>query len=188
MENQNIYFDTIRIENAVNTDGRLDIEGMACHFLQENLNGEVVDAKSFESFFTLYNSKKLRPRLNYNHTDQLLGAIDSLETRNDGLWMKAHLNTNIAVVRDTIAPCIMAGDINGLSTEGFVAGGYDSIVENKDGSYYVRDFMLTGVSVVSTPADWDATFTLANFIEKFAKARGDEAAKALESRRLIYIM
>lgn len=183
-----IFFDTVVIENAVNSDNRLDIEGYACHFLQENLNREVVDASSFDDFFGLYNSGKLKPRLNYNHSDTLVGGIDGLEVRERGLYMRAHLNTDIAIVRDMIAPCVLAGDINGFSTEGFVTNGYDDIVTHKDGSYFVKSFMLTGVSVVSTPADWDATFSVRNYFEKFAKASEEEAAKDLKSRRLIYIL
>lgn len=188
MEQNKIFFDRVSIENAVSTEDRLDIEGYACHFLQENLNREIVDASSFDAFFTLYNAKKLVPRLNYNHSDTLVGGIDSLEVRDRGVWMKAHLNNNIAIVRDMIAPCVLAGDISGLSTEGFVTNGYEDIVTHKDGSYFVKSFMLTGVSVVSTPADWDAQFSVANFFQKFASTSEEEAQKNLKSNTWIYFM
>ena len=188
MEQQKIYFGTIKIENAVNADDMLRLEGFCCHFNTRNLNDEIVTPSSFDKFFTLYNEKKLKPNLNYNHTDTIVGGIDTIESRDKGLWMTAHLNNNVAIVRDMLTPNILSGDINGFSTEGFVAGGYDGIISHDDGSYTVKDFLLTGVAVVSNPADWDATFSVKNFIENFAKAREEEAAKALESKRLLYFI
>lgn len=155
---------TFKIENALADDEKLVINGYCAHFGVKNLNQEMVDANSFKEFFSLYNDGKLTPALNYNHTDTIIGGIDSIESRDDGLYLTAHLNKNVPIC-DMLIPNIMAGDVSGLSTEGFVRGGVDGVDFLDDGSYYVRDFMLTAVAVVSTPADFDAKFTVRNYLD-----------------------
>lgn len=159
-----IYNPEFKIENAVADDNLLKIEGYFCHFNKMNLNGEVVDENSFKEFFKMYGEKKIQPALNFNHTDSLIGGIDNVTSKGDGLWLNAHLNRNVALVRDMIEPCIMAGDLNSFSSEGYIAGGWDGITELKDGGYYVKNFMLTAVAVVAVPADPDAKFSLQNFL------------------------
>lgn len=164
-----IYLNGLGITKVTNTENFANIEGFAAHFGQANLNMEIVNAESFNDFFELYNSKKLVPRLNYEHTEQLLGGIDSLEIKENGLYMKAHLNRNVKMVADTILPLIESGDLNSFSTEGFI--NYNDIVEHEDGSYYVKSFMLTGVSIVSCPADPDAKFSLNSFISEYIEKK-----------------
>jgi len=84
----------------------------------------------------------------------------------EGLSMQAHLNKDVALVRDTIWPLIESGDIDSVSTEGFIDNGWNGIIENEDGSYYVKDFILLGVALVANPADWDAKFTFKNFLDE----------------------
>lgn len=156
-----------KIENASSEDGFLKIEGYCAHYNKMNLNDEVVDAKSFDTFFSLYNSHQVTPHLTWEHTDQVIGGIDEIVSKNNGLWLSAHLNSNVKIVSDMIAPNVLAGDIDKLSTEGYIMNGIDGIVQNDDGSYYVKDFLLTAVSVVRTPADPAAQFTVKNFIEEW---------------------
>jgi len=160
-----------KIENASAEDGFLHIEGYAAHYNKKNLNEELVDNRSFDYFFSLYNSNELKPKLTWEHTDQVIGGIDNIVSKKEGLWISARLNYNVKIVEEMIAPNIIAGDIDSFSTEGFVRNGYDGIIENKDGSYYVKDFILTAVSVVRTPADSAAVFSVANYIKEFASKK-----------------
>ena len=175
-----IFINNLKIENAVETDSLLNIEGYCCHFNRANLNQEVVDAHSFDTFFDMYVEGKLNPKLNYNHdSNYIIGGIDDFDVKKDGLYMKAHINKNVAICRDMIIPNILSGDLNTFSTEGYIKDGYSGIVENEDGSYYVKDFLLTAVGVVPTPADWDAKFTLTNFINEY-KTHKEEEKKEIE--------
>lgn len=164
-----------KIENAAVDGDVLRIGGYACHYDVTNLNSERVNAKSFDSFFCLYNEGKLKPRLNWEHTDTVIGGIDEIVSKENGLWINCHLNQGVKIVSDMIAPNILSGDLDSFSTEGYILNGYNGIVENaEDDSYYVKDFILTAVSIVRTPADWDAVFTVQNFIDEFKanKPRG----------------
>lgn len=155
------------ISNTQETTNRLEIEGYACHFNTTNLNHERVDEKSFTKFLGMFNNGEIIPKLNYNHTTEYIGGITNFNTDNTGLKIRAYLNKEVAIVRDMLLPNILDGNINQFSTEGFVENGYNGIVEFDDGSYYVKDFILTDVAIVAHPADPKATFTLANFIEEY---------------------
>lgn len=168
MENR-IYLNGLDIKKVSNTENFVNIEGFAAHFGKANLNREIVNADSFNDFFELYKDGKLKPRLNYEHTEQLLGGIDNLEIKDNGLYMTAHLNKNVKIVSDTILPLIESGDLNSFSTEGYID--WNDIVEKEDGSYYVKSFMLTGVSIVSCPADPDAKFSLNSFISEYIEKK-----------------
>ena len=161
-----IFINGIKIENAVNKDNIISIEGYCCHFGRPNLNNECVDANSFKKFFDMYENGIIKPNLNYNHSDRLIGGIDDIASMDEGLYMQAHLNKDVALVRDTIWPLIESGDIDSVSTEGFIDNGWNGIIENEDGSYYVKDFILLGVALVANPADWDAKFTFKNFLDE----------------------
>lgn len=171
MEENKLYlYNQFAINNVQEDDNIIKVDGYCCHYNKINLNNEMVDEKSFDAFFELYNANKLKPNLNYNHTEQLIGGIDSITSMKDGLFMQAHINKDVAIVRDMIAPLIMSGDINSFSTEGWILNGYDGIVElNEGNAYYVKDFMLMGVAVVANPADWDAKFSIANYIKDLKK-------------------
>lgn len=160
-----LIYNTFRIENAVTEDEQLVINGMCAHYNVPNLNSEIVDESSFNYFFNLYNEGKIKPALNYNHTDTIIGGIDVIESRKDGLWMQAHLNGNVAICRDMIIPSVLSGDLDSFSTEGYIHGGTDGIVFNDDETYFVKDFLLTAVAVVPTPADYNAKFSIKNYLE-----------------------
>lgn len=162
-----IFLNGLKIENAKNKENIIEIEGWACHFNRANLNKEIVDEKSFDKFFDMYKNGVLKPNLNYNHSDQLIGGIDDIVAMNEGLFMQAHLNKDVALVRDTIWPLIESDDLNSFSTEGYIDNGWKGIVENDDDTYYVKDFILLGVAIVANPADWDAKFTLKNYIDEY---------------------
>lgn len=174
-----IFINGIKIENAVNKDNIIEIEGYCCHYNKTNLNNERVDANSFKKFFEMYENGIVRPNLNYNHdSNKLIGGIDDIASMDEGLYMQAHLNKDVALVRDTIWPLIQSGDIDSVSTEGVIENGWKGIIENEDGSYYVKDFILLGVALVANPADWDAKFTFKNFLdENRAKAEIDKRSK-----------
>ena len=160
-----ILTNTYTIQNAVEDNDRLNIEGYCCHYNTTNLNDQVVDSRSFDYFFGLYNSGKMKPALNYEHTTEIIGGVDSIERRDDGLFMTAHLNKSVPV-NNMIIPNILAGDIKSFSTEGFVKGGYSGLVETENG-FYIKDFILTAVAIVSVPADWDAEFSVANVLKGY---------------------
>lgn len=151
--------------NSVN-DNLINIEGRACTFNVPNLNGEIVDSNSFKETMNLYNSGKLKPALTYNHcNDRLVGGIDGLTMEDDGLFIRAHLNTDIKFCSETLIPCINSGDVNQLSTEGYIVDGKRGIVKNDNGTYYVKNFLLTAVSIVTVPADANAVFSVKNYVE-----------------------
>lgn len=163
-----LYYNNIcKIENASTEDGFLKIEGYCAHYGKPNLNDEIVDAKSFDAFFNMYKSNQITPHLTWEHTDTVIGGIDKIVSKNNGLWMSARLNNNVKIVNEMIAPNVLAGDIDRFSTEGYIMNGIDGIVENEDGSYYVKNFLLTAVSVVRTPADPAAVFTVKNFVDEW---------------------
>lgn len=176
----NILLGNYRITNAIQNENKLKIEGYICHFGVANLNREIVDKKSFDKFFQMMENKQIKPKLNYNHTDNIIGGINEIKVVEDGLFMKAYINREVAIVRDMIEPNIISGEIDSFSTEGYVPDGYAGIVPNRDGSYYVKNFIITCVSVVSVvPADPNATFTLSNFIDEY---------KRTMSRRKVFLL
>lgn len=168
MEN-NIYINGLKIVDFVSNEKTVDISGYAAHFGTANLNREIVDGNSFSKFFELYDTKQLVPRLNYEHTDTVIGGIDSLEIKDNGLFMKAHLTKSVKIVEEMILPLIETNDLCSLSTEGYID--YNDIVENEDGTYYANTFLLTGVSIVSCPADPDAKFSLNSFINEYMESK-----------------
>lgn len=153
-------YDVISLKNEAD---KTIIEGYAAHFGDANLNDERVDSSSFDTFFTMYGQGKIKPFINYNHQiDKQIGGVDSLVTDSTGLYITAHLNNALPFVKDWVIPNIEAGDLRSFSTEGFIGGGYDGIIEYEDGTYFVKDFILTAVAVVQTPADWKSEFSIAN--------------------------
>ena len=177
MENK-IFLDNtdLIITNAVENKDFLKIDGTAAHFNYPNLNGEIVDSKSFNSFFEMYNSGKLKPALNYNHdSNMLIGGVDKIYIQDNTLCCSAHLNKNIAFCRDTLIPMIMSGDVKSYSTEGYV--GYDDVMKREDNTYYASNFILTAVAIVSTPADYKSEFTIKNCFEKIEKEKIESAIK-----------
>lgn len=181
---QKIYLDnTFTLENAAEDSDRLNISGYACRYNELNLNSELVDSKSFDTFFRLYNSGKLKPFCNWEHTDTTIGGIDEITSDANGLFVKAHLTKTVAIVRDMIAPLVMSGDLNAFSTEGKILNGYSGIVELPNGGYYVKDFILMGVSVVRTPACPEATFSLANYIKEYENLKNQNAEDAVKASK-----
>ena len=170
MEQNKIYFDNseLIINNAVEDDEFLRIDGTAAHFGTPNLNGEIVDDKSFASFFEMYADGKLKPALNYNHDNNMLvGGVDKIYIQDNTLRCSAHLNKNIAFCRDTLIPMIMSGDVKSYSTEGYV--GYDDIEKRDDNTYYAANFILTAVAIVPTPADYKSEFSIKNCFEQLKR-------------------
>ena len=161
-------FEDFAISNASEDGELLKIEGKACTYGVKNLNHEIVNEKTFSETFRLYNANKLKPAFTFEHQkDKVIGGIDLLESRQDGLYIKAHLNKNVKLCQDTLIPCILSNDIRSLSTEGYIIGGINGVDVYDDGSYYIKNMMLTAVSVVNVPADPSANFyTVANFLKE----------------------
>ena len=86
-----------------------------------------------------------------------------------------------------IIPNILSGDLNSFSTEGYIKDGYNGIVENEDGTYYVKDFLLTAVGIVPTPADWDATFTLANYLKGYEEDKRKRESEEQKRKWYLFI-
>lgn len=178
MEQKSIYINnTFTVENAVNDSDYLNIAGYCCKYNALNLNGEMVDSNSFNTFFKLRESGQIRPYFNWEHSDVTIGGIDEITSDDNGLFIKCHLTKAVAIVRDMIAPLVMSGDLDSFSTEGQVLNGYDGIIQLANGGYYVKDFILRGVSIVRLPACPDATFTLENFIKEYEERKREEEKK-----------
>lgn len=156
----------IAISKFNDTEDKFFVEGYACHYHTPNLNNEIVDASSFEKFFEMRKDGKISTKLNYQHnSDHLIGGVDDIVSLQDGLYITAHLNKGVKLCSETLIPNIIGGDLNAFSTEGFVLDGYNGIVENNDNTYYVKNFILTSVALVTTPADYNAKFSIKNFIQ-----------------------
>lgn len=187
MENKIRLYNDIDLLSFNSEDDKLNIEGYAAHFGTKNLNDEIVYKESFDLFFETYNKGQICPVLNYEHQDdKQIGGIDSLEIRNEGLYMKGHLNKTIPYVNEWLIPNIMAGDVNKLSTEGICVGGMNGIKVNDDGTYVVLNFLLTAVAVVKHPADWKAEFTVKNYLESLKKT--DEEVKEELNKSKWYLL
>ena len=166
MENILYIQNDIAISKFNDTEDKFFVAGYACHYHTPNLNNEIVDANSFSKFFEMRNAGQISTKLNYQHNmENLIGAVDEITSLSDGLYITAHLNKGVKLCDETLIPNIVCGDLNSFSTEGFVLDGYDGIVENKDGTYYVKDFILTGVALVTTPADYNAKFSIKNYMQ-----------------------
>lgn len=170
MENRIIYLQNdIKLINLKEDDGKMFLEGYACHFNKTNLNSQIVNAKSFEKYFELLKNNTIsKAIMNWEHErDKQIGAIDNITSDEDGLFIEAHLNTEIPFVSDWLVPNIKANDLTGLSTEGYVYGGINGIITNEDGSFYVKDFILSAVALTNNPADVEARFSLANAVQEW---------------------
>ena len=64
-------YNNFKIENAIDEQDTLRIEGFCAHFDVPNLNNERVGESSFNEFFKLYKDDKLKPALNWNHSEQI---------------------------------------------------------------------------------------------------------------------
>lgn len=177
----------MHIFNVSEESNLIKIDGTAAHFDTPNLNGEIVNASSFENFFALYNDGKLTPALTWNHDSaQLLGGIDKLYIEDDTLRCSAHLNKDVAFCRDTLIPMILAGDVKSYSTEGWVD--YNDIEEKEDGTYFAKNFLLTAVSIVSIPADYKSEFTIKNLYDAEAAKRAIEAEQNKPVRKIYMLV
>lgn len=176
-DNKNLILSAFEeVEYTYNSESdRIDIAGIACHWNKANLNAQIVTDRSFDTFLDYYNSGKLRPIVNYEHQyDKQIGLIDRIAKEADGLYIEGHLNCKIQYVNEWIRPLIESGDLKGLSTEGTVLNGHNGIIQREDGTYIVKDFILTAVAVTSTPADWNASLTVRNYIDEYAALQKPE--------------
>lgn len=163
----NIYLSTdLKFNSVTDIDGFLKIEGYGAHYGVVNLNNEIVDKNSFNEFFGMYNDGKITPKLNWNHDgDQIIGTIDDIISDNTGLYFTCSINKDVKICQENLIPNIEKGVIDSFSTEGFIKNGYDGVIINSDGSYYVKDFILTALAVCAVGADYNAKFRLANFLK-----------------------
>lgn len=176
----------LHIYNVQEESNLVKIDGTAAHFNTPNLNGEIVDAKSFENFFSLYNDGKITPAFTYNHDpNMLIGGIDRIYIDGDTLRCSAHINKDIAFCRDTLIPMVLAGDVKSYSTEGYIS--YDDIEERENNTYYAANFLLTTVSAVTVPADYKSEFTIKNMFDEEAAKRAIEEENNKPQRK-VYLL
>lgn len=150
--------------NAIEREGNtLRVSGYACHFNSVNHNGELVTADSFAGWLQHLADNGKKPTFTYNHdSNKLIGGWDEMTADETGLFVRGHINTDVAFVRDELLPLIEAGDLACLSTEGWASGEYDD--ERK--AYVCDTFMLTAISLVALPADFDANISLNRLSQK----------------------
>ena len=158
---EKLILNALKLDRVVRSeaDGLVAVEGYACHYNTANHNGEIVDEASFRSWLDTLGKGGMMPIFNYQHGEQIIGGWDRFESDATGLKAYGHLNTNVAFVRDNILPLVEAGDVSHLSTEGWCD--WDDLEERGD-DLYLRNFKLTGVSLVAMPADFGAKMTLKN--------------------------
>lgn len=186
---ENLFINNLFIENAKEEADRLTIAGYCCHFDKVNLNSEIVDEDSFKTFFSMYDEGKIAPKLNYNHDNQLIiGSIDEIISDKTGLYMTAHLNRGVKINDEMIIPNVLNKTLDQFSTEGFIKDGYNGIIEHEDGSYYVKNFILTMVAIVPTPADPDAKFSLVNYINDYAARKAEEKKEIEKNSRKVFLL
>lgn len=152
MENKIRILNSLRA-NAIEREGNiLRVSGYACHFNAVNHNGEIVTAASFTEWLEHLKESDMKPMFTYNHeSNKLIGGWDEITPDETGLFVRGHINTDVAFVRDELLPLIESGDLTYLSTEGWAKG-----AEDADG-YRCDEFNLTAISLVALPADFDAT-------------------------------
>lgn len=144
-------------------DKYIHIKGYGCHFGVINKNGEMVNEESFASFFKDLEAGSLMPVLNYQHQpDKIIGCWDKITADETGLLCEGRIFRDVQLVKDTIEPLMNGGALDSLSTEGWVTDW--EIIEKEDGSMYLfaKEFVLTGISLVALPADFDARIDTEN--------------------------
>ena len=165
-----LFTNALKIEsvNKTESDGRVIVEGYACHFNKPNGNYEIVDEKSFSECLKMLKDGGQMPVFNYQHTTQIIGGWDEIKADTVGLHVKGHLNTNVADVKNNILPLLEAGDVCHLSTEGW----YDwEDIEERDEGCYLKKSFLTGISLVALPADFEAKISMKNKLKERAKQK-----------------
>lgn len=146
--------------NGISFDDDLIITGYACHWNVKNKNNEIVDANSFDYWLKELNNGAQRPMMTFNHDDNcIIGAWDDFDCDDTGLWVVGHINSDVAFCKDTIIPLVRHGDLNSLSTQGWSDRKTNEL---RDGGVYIKDFILTAISIVGLPADFDAKFRIVN--------------------------
>lgn len=155
-----ISLNALKIERVNRTETGAVVSGYACHFGKANGNGEIVDEKSFEGFFSQLKDGGLMPAFNFQHDNSLIiGGWDDIAADAEGLHVVGHLNTSSKYVADNILPLVEAGDVTHLSTQGFSY--FDDWEEREDG-FYIKNFYLTAIALVALPADFGAKAELRN--------------------------
>ena len=162
----------IKIHNSINLSNTLDIpednklyiSGYAMHFNEVNHNGELVLPGAFDDFFKELKESKIMPLFDAFHKqDYLIGAWEEIKQDEKGLLVEGFLDLNIAEVANNVAPLVRNGALSGLSTEMWI--NYNDI-DQKDDYYIVKKAMLTGISLVPIPADFQARVVLKNSLEE----------------------
>ena len=162
----------IKIHNSINLqntleipeDNKLYLSGYAMHFNETNHNREVVIPGAFDDFFADLKKNNIMPIFDAFHKqDYLIGAWTEIKQDEVGLLVEGFLDLNIAEVANNIAPLVKNGALSGLSTEMWID--YNDI-ETKEDHYIVKKAMLTGISLVPIPADFQARIVLKNALEE----------------------
>lgn len=163
-DNKNIIsLNGIRFEYSApkDGDGVQRIAGYVCRWNETNANGWNIQPGAFDKSLAAFREQGLKPRLDYEHDfSAVIGGIDSLESDDKGLRIEAHLNTGVALVRDTVLPLMQGGDLNFFSSE-FVAD--EAEWDEETQGVIVSAATLVGVAVVSLPADAGAEAYLASY-------------------------
>lgn len=169
---ENLILGNYKIENSKDSEDKLYFTGYCCHFNSANLNSEIVDENSFNTFFEMYNNKKLIPIVNYNHdNNQIIGGVESIISDKTGLYMEAYLSKGVKINDEMIIPNVINGTLTGLSTEGYIL---DNYIEERGDNYYVPGFLLTAIAVTPHPADFNAHLSLNSYIEQLKATKNSQ--------------
>ena len=169
----------------------MKIKGYAVHFDRPNLNGEVVNERSFKQCLKKYEKIGQYPMLNFNHdSTKPVGAIKSMTTDKEGLFIEAEINEELAREYG-IKDLIEDGTIEAFSTEGYYD--FDTTKFNDDGTYTANDFHITAVAIVPNPADPQAKFThnsrkLSFFGKEVEPKHEEKDANNKTTNQLIYLI
>lgn len=138
------------------TDSGYLIEGYACHWGTPNHNGEIVNRNTYDNFFKVMAAKEQYPAMNLFHSPIIVGVWDAIESDNDtGLYVKGRIEDTNIISKNYVIPMVECGAIRSLSTQGWT--NWDNIEETEDG-LILKDSVLTAISLVDLPADFDANF------------------------------
>lgn len=175
MEKQTIHLNGIKFEySEPEGDGIQRIAGYVCKWNETNANGWNIAPGAFDASLSAFSDDGLKPRLDYEHDfAAVIGGIDSLEDDGKGLKVTAHLNTEVALVRDTVLPLMKSGDLRYFSSE-FIAD--DAQWDDDLEAVRVNAATLVGVAVVSLPADPGAAAWLAAYKPKKKTEERDRAS------------
>lgn len=165
-------------DEAGNETG-IEVSGVLTTFGEVNENGYIFERGSYDrSVEKYFEANKLNIPLCLYHNDAnpdtLCGIVTTLTKTDRGIEIVGLLKPNSAKLYRFIKSQLDDGILQGFSNAGFIA---DGVYDGTAGAVRVKDFELTHVALVSTPADTGATLRTVNTIFKGFEKQTESSAK-----------